>query len=85
VPARRSAPTRLPLARHPLGWDGGTAGWPIVSDNSTMVGLIIFLLILWVVLAVVGFVVHAALWLAIIAIVLFIATSVFGWIRRKAR
>jgi hypothetical protein len=56
-----------------------------VSDNSTMVGLIIFLLILWVVLAVVGFVVHAALWLAIIAIVLFIATSVFGWIRRKAR
>ena len=50
-----------------------------------MIGLILFLLVLWVVLAVVGFVVHGLVVLAIIAIVLFVATSVFGWIRRKAR
>lgn len=50
-----------------------------------MIGLIVFLLILWVVLAIVGFAVHALLWLAIVAIVLFVATSIFGWIRRKAR
>lgn len=50
-----------------------------------MLSLIVVLLVLWVVLAVVGFAVHALLWLAIVAIVLFIATSIFGWLRRKAR
>jgi len=47
-------------------------------------GLIIGLLVLWVVLAVVGFVVKSLFWLAIVAIVLFIATGIFGAIRRRA-
>ena len=47
-------------------------------------GLIIRLLVLWVVLAVVGFVVKSLFWLAIVAIVLFIATGIFGAIRRRA-
>jgi uncharacterized membrane protein (Fun14 family) len=48
------------------------------------VGLIIALLVLWVVLAVIGFVVKSLFWLAIVGIILFIATGVFGAIRRRA-
>jgi hypothetical protein len=47
-------------------------------------GLIIALLVLWVVLAVVGFAVKSLLWLAIIAIVLFLVTGVFGAMRRRS-
>jgi hypothetical protein len=47
------------------------------------VGLIIGLLVLWLVLVVVGFAVKALLWLAIVGIVLFIATGIFGAIRRR--
>ena len=47
-------------------------------------GLIVALLVLWVVLAVIGFVVKSLFWLAIIGIVLFIATGVFGAMRRRA-
>lgn len=46
---------------------------------------IIFLLVLWLILTVLGFAVHALLWLAIVGIALFLATAIFGWIRRKAR
>lgn len=49
-----------------------------------MVGLVIFLLILWAALAVFGFVVEGLLWLAVIALVLFLITGVFGWFRRGA-
>lgn len=47
-------------------------------------GLIIALLVLWVVLAVIGFVVKSLFWLAIIAIILFVATGVFGAMRRRS-
>ncbi len=47
-------------------------------------GLIVALLVLWVVLAVIGFVVKSLFWLAIIGIVLFIATGAFGAMRRRA-
>jgi LPXTG-motif cell wall-anchored protein len=49
-----------------------------------MIGLIVFLLILWVVLSIVGFTIKGLFWLAIIGIVLFLATAVFGWFRRKS-
>ncbi|MDN3241811.1 hypothetical protein [Glycomyces tritici] len=42
------------------------------------------LIIVWVVLAIVGFAIEGLLWLAIIGIVLFIGTIVFGFIRRGA-
>jgi hypothetical protein len=51
---------------------------------SNMIGLIIFLLVLWVVLSVVGFAVKGLFILAIIGIVLFLATAIFGFIRRGA-
>ena len=46
-------------------------------------GLIIGLLVLWLVLAVVGFVVKSLFWLAIVAIVLFLGTAALGAVRRR--
>lgn len=48
-------------------------------------GLIIGLLLLWVVLAVLGFVVKSLFWLAIVGIVLFLATGAFGAVRGRSR
>lgn len=47
-------------------------------------GLIIGLLVIWLVLVIVGFVVKTLLWLAIVGIVLFVATSIFGAIRGRS-
>ncbi len=47
-------------------------------------GLIIGLLVLWVVLVVIGFTIKALLWLAIVGIVLFIVTGLFGAIRGRS-
>lgn len=46
-------------------------------------GLIIALLIIWLALVIIGFAIKALLWLAIVGIVLFIATGVYGAIRRR--
>jgi len=50
-----------------------------------MIGLIVFLLVLWVALSVLGFAVKGLFWLAIIGIVLFLATGVFGYLRRGGK
>ncbi|HEY0248864.1 MAG TPA: hypothetical protein VGC45_11450 [Gryllotalpicola sp.] len=47
-----------------------------------MLALIIVALVIWAVLAVLGFVVKGLLWLAVIGLVLFVATIVFGALRR---
>ena len=47
-------------------------------------GIIITLLIIWLVLSVLGFVLEGLLWLAVIGLVLFVATAVWGWFKRKA-
>lgn len=47
-----------------------------------MVGLIIFLLILWLVVSVIGFTVKGLLWLAFVGLILFVVTGIIGWIRR---
>lgn len=44
---------------------------------------VIVLLALWLILAIVGFALKGLLWLAIIGIVLFLATLVFGAVRRS--
>ena len=46
-------------------------------------GLIVALLVIWVVLAVLGFVIHGLFWLAIIGIVLFLLTGGFGFVRNR--
>jgi hypothetical protein len=48
-----------------------------------VLGLIALLLIIWLAFIVIGAVVHTLFWLAIIGVVLFLATAAFGWIRRR--
>jgi hypothetical protein len=48
-------------------------------------GIIITLLVIWLVLSVLGFAIKGLLWLAVIGLVLFVATGVWGWVKRKAR
>lgn len=47
-------------------------------------GIIITLLIVWLILSVLGFVLEGLLWQAVIGLVLFVATAVWGWFKRKA-
>lgn len=47
-------------------------------------GLIVALLVIWLVLAVLGFVLKGLLWLAIVGIVLFLITAIVGAIRRRS-
>ena len=46
-------------------------------------GIIITLLIIWLVLSILGFVVKGLLWLAFIGLILFLATAVWGWFKRR--
>ncbi len=50
-----------------------------------MLTLVVVLLVLWLVLAVVGFAIKGLLWLGIIGVILFLGTALVGAIRRRAR
>lgn len=50
-----------------------------------MLALILFLIIVWIILGIIGAVVHGLIWLLIIAGVLFLATLVFGGTRLGGR
>ena len=50
-----------------------------------MLTLVIILLIIWAVLAILGFAIKSLLWLAIVGIVLFVITALIGYIRRGGR
>ncbi|MCG7416461.1 MULTISPECIES: hypothetical protein [Microbacterium] len=47
--------------------------------------VLIILLVAWAVLSIVGFAFEGLLWLAIIGIVLFLGTVIFGIIRSRSR
>ncbi|WP_018330633.1 hypothetical protein [Actinomycetospora chiangmaiensis] len=49
-----------------------------------MVGILLLVLVVWLVLAVLGFVVKGLFWLAIVGIVLFVATAIFGGVKRSS-
>ena len=49
-----------------------------------MLILVIVLVVLWIILAIVGFAIKGLLWLGIIGIVLVLATVVIGAIRRRS-
>ncbi len=49
-----------------------------------MLAFILFLVILWIAFAIVGFVVKGLFWLVIVAVVLFIATMIFGGTRLRS-
>ena len=48
-----------------------------------MLALIVAALIIWVLLAVVGFTIKGLLWLAIIALVLIVVTAAWGTLRSR--
>lgn len=50
-----------------------------------MVGIIVTLLVIWIILSILGFVLEGLFWLAVIGIILFIATAAWGFLKRKAR
>lgn len=49
----------------------------------SMIGLIVLLLVIWLAAGIIGFVVKGLLWLAIIGIVLFVLTGIFGFARGR--
>lgn len=45
--------------------------------------VLIILLVVWAVLSVVGFVIEGLFWIAIIGILLFVGTLIFGFVRNR--
>jgi hypothetical protein len=52
-----------------------------VGDMLAFIGI---LLVVWLVLAILGFVIKGLFWLAIVGLVLFLATAVYGAVKRRA-
>ncbi|WP_166741555.1 hypothetical protein [Cumulibacter soli] len=50
-----------------------------------MLTFILVLLIIWAAISVIGFVVKGLLWLAIIGLVLFVGTALYGAAKRKIK
>jgi uncharacterized membrane protein (Fun14 family) len=48
-----------------------------------VLGFLALLLIVWILLIVIGAVIKGLFWLAVIGVVLFLATAAFGWVRRR--
>ncbi|PSK90916.1 hypothetical protein CLV63_12141 [Murinocardiopsis flavida] len=48
-----------------------------------MLQLILILLAVWLVLTILGFVIKGLFWLAIVGLILFAATAVWGWFQRQ--
>jgi hypothetical protein len=63
------------------GW-GSAVGDPVAPYGSIMLALIIILLVIWAVLAVLGFAIKGLIWLAIAGLILFVITGLIGIIRR---
>ncbi len=49
-----------------------------------MIAIVGVLLLVWLVVAVLGFVIKGLVWLAIIGLILFVVTAGYGWVKRKA-
>jgi hypothetical protein len=48
-----------------------------------MLGFIALLLVVWLALVVIGALVEGLFWLIVIGAVLFVATAVYGWVKRN--
>lgn len=48
-----------------------------------MTGIIIFLLVLWLVVAVLGAVLEGLFWLTVVGLILLVGTAVYGWMKRN--
>ena len=49
-----------------------------------MLGWLLLLLVVWVALMVIGAVIEGLFWLVVIGAVLFVATSLYGWTKRRS-
>ncbi len=49
-----------------------------------MLRILVVIAIVWLALALIGFIFKGLLWLGIIALVLFLATSAWGWVKRNS-
>lgn len=49
-----------------------------------MLAVLGFLLVVWIVLIIIGAVVHSLFWLLIVGAILFVATGVIGFVKREA-
>lgn len=58
---------------------------PAASTLILMWTVLIILLVAWAILSVVGFAIKGLIWLAVIGIILFVGTIIFGMIRNRAR
>jgi hypothetical protein len=45
--------------------------------------ILLLIAIIWLALAVLGFIIKGLLWLGIIAAVLFVVTGLWGWVKRN--
>jgi hypothetical protein len=63
------------------GWRSAGRG-VLAPYGGSMLALIIILLVIWAVLAVLGFAIKGLLWLAIAGLILFVITGLIGFIRR---
>ena len=73
------APERIRTAR-----SQGLRVSAVGAYGRRMLILVIVLLVLWLILSVVGFAIKGLFWLAVIGIILFLATLLIGIIRRRA-
>jgi uncharacterized membrane protein (Fun14 family) len=48
-----------------------------------VLGFLGLLLVIWIALVVIGAVIKGLFWLAVVGVVLFLATAAFGWMRRR--
>src|SRR3954447_13999472 len=53
--------------------------------GKPVLGFIALLLVVWIALIVIGAVVHGLIWLIVLGVVLFLATSVIGFLRGRSR
>lgn len=49
-----------------------------------MLRIILFLLLAWFVISVIGLVIEGLFWLFVLGLVLFLATSAWGWVKRNS-
>ncbi len=64
---------------------GPLSGDTLPAYSEGMWTVLVILLVAWAVLSVVGFFFEGLFWLAVIGIILFVGTLVFGFVRRGSR
>jgi hypothetical protein len=63
---------------------GASCSTIMLQTYSGWMTLLVVLLVVWLVLAIVGFAIKGLVWLGIIGIVLFVGTAILSLLRRRA-